>query len=71
MTAVHGAIVSVGLSLDHANTIVELVRDGIYLVTGCISFNVEGRVVRADFGNVAVFAVAEFGVIVAWLSVGS
>ena len=62
--------VVVGLALKHADAIVQLVCDAEVLVGGCVIRVYEGRVVGRDERYIAVFSIAELGMIVAWLSVG-
>lgn len=64
------AVGDVGLDLEHADAVVELVDDIVGLVGGGIVGLDEGRVVSADLGDVAVFAVAELDVQVAGRLVG-
>lgn len=65
-----GAVGDVGLDLEHADAIVELADDAEGLVgCGIVGLD-EGGVVRADLGDVAVFAGAELNVQVAGRFVG-
>ena len=48
----------------HANTIVQLIDDTKFLVTSSISRDGKGSVVSAHLGDVAVFPVAELGIVV-------
>jgi len=50
----------------HANAIIKLVDNAQNLVARGIVFNVEGRVVRADFRDVAILPAAELRIVVAW-----
>jgi hypothetical protein len=59
----------VGLALQHADAVVELVGDAQGLVCGGVVGVDKGGVVGADIGDVAVFAGAKFGVVVARLGV--
>jgi hypothetical protein len=53
------------LSLQEPDPVVQLRRCGQCLVCGCIAGFDERGVVRRDFGDVAVFSGAEFGVVIA------
>lgn len=55
----------VGLALQHADAVVELVGDAQGLVCGGVVGIDKGGVVGGDIGYVAIFAGAEFGVVVA------
>jgi len=57
------------LALQNANAIVELLCNPIGLIGSDIFRANEGAVVGTDFGDVAVFPRAEFGVIVARLCI--
>ena len=59
----------VGLALQHADAIVELVGDAQGLVCGGVVGVDKGGVVGGDVGDVAVFAGAELGVAVAGLGI--
>lgn len=59
----------VGLALQHADAVVELVGDAQGLVCGGVVGVDKRGVVGADIGDVAVFAGAKFGVVVARLGV--
>jgi hypothetical protein len=50
----------------HANAIIELIDNAVFLVARCIVLDRKGRVVGADFGDVAVLPVAKFWIVVAW-----
>lgn len=53
----------------HANTIVQLIDDTKFLVASSIPRDGKGGVVRAHLGDIAVFPVAKFWVVVACSSV--
>lgn len=57
-------------TLTHADTVVQLISNAVLLVTSSIVLHGKGGVVGGDFGNVAVFPVAELGVVVAGGCVG-
>ena len=63
-----GGIV-VGFARDESDTVIQLVEDAEFLVGRCIIGGYKGAVVGADVGYVAVFSVAEFGIVVACLGV--
>ena len=51
------------------HAVVQLVEDSELLVGGCVVGGYEGAVVGANIGYVAVFSVAEFGIVIACLGV--
>ena len=59
-----------GYQLTHADAIVKLVNDAVLLVASGIVLDSKRGVVSRDFGDVAVFPVAELGVVVASGCVG-
>lgn len=63
-----GGIV-VGFACEETDSVIQLVEDPKILVGRCIVGGYERAVVGADVGYVAVFSVAEFGIIVACLGV--
>ena len=63
-----GGIV-VSFACEETDAVIQLVEDPEFLVGGCIVGSYKRTVVGADVGYVAVFSVAEFGIIVAWLGV--
>lgn len=70
MAVVDGVVDPVGFTLDHANTIVELLFNTIDLIGSSIVLIIEGRIVSADLGDVAVRSAAKLGVAIARLCVG-
>lgn len=63
-----GGIV-VCFACDETDSVIQLVEDAEFLVGRCIVGGYKGAVVGADVGYVAVFSVAEFGIVVACLGV--
>lgn len=59
----------VRFALDHADTVVQLGCDVVFLVTESVASNIESGIVSTHFGDVAVLSVTEFGIIVACLGV--
>jgi hypothetical protein len=49
----------------HPNAVIELIDDTQNLIARCIILDGERRVVRADFGDIAVLPAAELWVVVA------
>ena len=64
-----GGIV-VGFARDKTDSVIQLVEDAEFLVGRCIVGGYKGTVVGTDVSYVAVFSVAEFGIVVACLGVG-
>jgi hypothetical protein len=69
MTVVQLAIQDMGLTRENTDAVVELLCDAIILVPSCVVWAYKGRVVRTNLSNIGVLSIAEFGVVVAWLSV--
>ena len=61
--------VVVGLACQETDTVIQLVEDPEFLVGRCVVGGYKGAVVGADVGYIAVFSVAEFGIVVACLGV--
>lgn len=55
--------------LTHSDAIVELLSDTQRLIRGCIARPDECRIVRTDFGNVAILSAAKFRIVVTGLRV--
>jgi hypothetical protein len=55
--------------LEHTDPVVELLRYAVDLVARKIPVSCKRRVVSAYFGDVGVFAVAEFRIVVTWLCI--
>ena len=71
MATVDSIVDVVRLSLDHANSVVQLVIDTQSLIGSDVTPPDKGRVVGTDFGDVAVLATAELWVAIARLCVRS
>ena len=69
MAVVQRAIGVVGLSLQHADAIVELLCYRVLLVTCRIVLTCEGRVMCANFGYVGILPAAELDIVVARLGI--
>lgn len=65
---VRGSVV-VGFACEETDAVVQLVEDSEVLVRGCVVGGYEGAVVGANVRYVAVFSVAEFGIVIACLGV--
>lgn len=61
--------VKVGFACEETDAVVQLVEDSELLVGGCVVGGYEGAVMCPHVGDIAVFPVAEFGIVVACLSV--
>ena len=58
-----------GFARNKTDSVIQLVEDTEFLVGRCIIGGYKGAVVGADVGYVAVFSVAEFGIVVTCLGV--
>ena len=61
--------VVVGFACEKTDAVVQLVEHSEVLVGGCVVGGYEGTVVGTNVGYVAVFSVADFGIVIACLSV--
>ena len=64
-----GGGIIVRFACEETDAVVQLVEDPEFLVGRCIVGGYKGTVVGADVGYVAVFSVAEFGIVIACLGV--
>jgi hypothetical protein len=69
VAVVESTVDVVGLALQHANAIVQLLSHAVVLVTAYVALLSERRIVSSDLGDVGIFAVAELEVVVARLCV--
>lgn len=65
MASIHGTIDELSFTLDHSDAVVELSRNAILLVAGCIVLDGESRVVGANLGDVRVLARTKLGIAIA------
>ena len=59
------AVIEVHLSLKQTDSIIELCGHAEGLIRCSIAFYDEWGVVRRNFGNISIFPVAKFGIVVA------